>query len=97
MLVGFPDVGAKSAEAGAETGGEAGGDGDGEVLADGRALPVEGVADGEATGGKAAAAGVALRPPACLPTRNAPTQIPMTPTNPSIDSVRLLAGVIELT
>jgi hypothetical protein len=104
MLVGFPDVGATSAEAAAETGGEA----DGEVLADGRTLPVESVADGEATCGEAAAvgeatrgetaaAGVALRLPACLPTKNAPTQIPMTPMNPRIDSVRLLAGVIEVT
>ena len=41
--------------------------------------------------------GDALRLPACLPMKNAPTQIPMTATNPSIDSVRLLAGVIELT
>jgi hypothetical protein len=60
---------------------------------------VDGVtATGVATaGGEVTAAGEALRLPACLPTKNAPTQIPTTPTKPRIDSVRLLAGVIELT
>ena len=41
--------------------------------------------------------GDALRLPACLPTKNAPMQIPMTAKNPSIDRVRLLAGVMSWT
>ena len=91
MLVGFPGVGAPPVKPGGEATSAEGSleamltDGDGEVLADGRTLPDEGGAAGEA-----------LRLPACLPTKNAPTQIPMTQANPSIDSVRLLAGVIEL-
>lgn len=57
-------------------------------------------ADGGAVGGvdtDDGGDGVALRPPACLPTKNAPTQIPMTATNPSIERLLLLAGVIEAT
>jgi hypothetical protein len=98
MLVGFPGVGAPPVKPGGEATSAEGSletmppEADGEVLADGRALPDEGGAAGEAT-----AAGEALRLPACLPTKNAPTQIPMTQANPRIDSVRLLAGVIELT
>jgi hypothetical protein len=53
--------------------------------------------DGDKLGeGDVVGEGDAFRLPACLPTKNAPTQIPMTQANPSIDSVRLLAGVIEL-
>jgi hypothetical protein len=60
----------------------------------------EGEADGEGEGeadGEGEATGVASRMPACLPTKNAPTQIPITQANPMTDSVLLLAGVIELT
>jgi hypothetical protein len=95
MLVGLPDEGAglRPTAGALET---VLSEGDGEGLADARKLLDE-IRAGEATAPEGAVAtGEAFRLPACLPTKNAPTQIPMTQANPSIDSVRLLAGVIEL-